>query len=140
VNPKAIAIQKRTAEFFTRVIALCEALPNSLAARRIAEQLIDSAGGTDSNYGAACRARSRKEFIARIGVAAEESDESERWLQRLVDANLCSAMAAKELIQEAHELTAIFVSSGKTATENESRRKSDSPSNSPNRWKPPTRK
>ena len=66
--------------------------------------------------------RGREEFIARIGVAAEEADEAKRWLTRLVDANLCTQAAAEELIQEAHELTAIFVRSGRTARENEIRR------------------
>jgi hypothetical protein len=56
-------------------------------------------------------------------VAAEEADESRRWLVRLVEANICTEAAARELIQEAHELTAIFVSSAKTARENQTRRK-----------------
>jgi four helix bundle protein len=125
MNPKAIELQKRTGEFFTRVIKLCEELPKSRAAASISEQLLDSAGGTDSNYGAACKARSTDEFIAKIGVAAEEADESKRWLVRLVDANLCTADAAKDLIQEAHELTSIFVASGKTARDNQERRKAE---------------
>jgi four helix bundle protein len=125
MNEKALALQKRTGEFFTRVISLCETLPPSIAARRIAEQLIDSAGGTDSNYGAACRARSTNEFISKIGVAAEEADESKRWLVRLVEARICTEVAARDLIQEADELTAIFVSSGKTARENQKRRREE---------------
>ena len=69
--------------FFLRVIKLCETLPESPAGQSISRQLIDSSGGTDSNYRAACRARSTKEFIAKIGVAAEEADESKGWLQAL---------------------------------------------------------
>jgi four helix bundle protein len=125
VNPKAIALQKRTGAFFTRVITFCEALPRTQAAMKISSQLIDAAGGTDSNYGATCRARSTNEFIAKIGLAAEEADESKRWLLRLVEANLCTEAAAQDLIQEAHELTAIFVRSGKTARENQAGRKAD---------------
>ena len=125
MNPKAAELQKRTGEFFTRVIKLCEALPKNQAAASISEQLLDAAGSTDSNYGAACKARTPDEFIAKIGVAAEEADESKRWLMRLVDANLCTGDAAKDLIQEAHELTSIFVSSGKTARQNQQRRKAE---------------
>ncbi|CAN5836876.1 hypothetical protein BH18ACI5_BH18ACI5_08450 [soil metagenome] len=80
MNEKADKLRDRTHRFFIRVIALCERLPRTAAAFAITKQLLDSAGSTDSNYRAACRARSLKEFIAKIGVAAEEADESLGWL------------------------------------------------------------
>ena len=80
MNPKARALQQRTHEFFLDVIRLCECLPHSQASRSISAQLTDAAGATDSNYRAACRARSRREFIAKFGVAAEEADEAQGWL------------------------------------------------------------
>src|SRR5262245_44330189 len=115
MNPKALALQKRTRAFLTRVIRFCENLPSSDAARRITPQLIDSAGSTDSNYQGACRGRSKKEFIAKIGVAAEEADESKGWLEALLEAGIGNRDEAIALIQEADELTAILVASGKTA-------------------------
>ena len=119
MKPETKALQKRTHDFFVRVIALCESLPNTAAARSISEQLLDSAGSTDSNYRGACRARSRKEFIAKVGVAAEEADESLGWLEALRDGKLATGAEVIALIQEADELTSIFVSSHKTAEQNE---------------------
>jgi four helix bundle protein len=118
MNPKALALQGRTRAFAKRVIELCEGLPVSAAANSIKEQLIDSSGSADSNYRAACRARSRKEFIAKLGVVVEEFDESLGWLQLLIDSSICTSQAVKLLAEEANELVSIFVKSEKTARRN----------------------
>ena len=68
-----------------------------------------------ANYRASCRARSRAEFIAKLGTVEEEADETLFWLELAVDAKLVSAQRAQALLKEADELTAIFVSSLKTA-------------------------
>jgi four helix bundle protein len=115
VNPKALELQARTQKFAADVIVFCERLPDKRETRRIIDQLIDSSGSTDSNYRAACRARSPREFLAKIGVAAEEADESKGWLELLVRSKQAPEDAARPLIQEADELTAIFVKSRKTA-------------------------
>ena len=115
MNSKAIELQVRTQKFAKAVIEFCERLPKNVATQKIVSQLLDSAGSTDSNYRATCRARSPDEFIAKIGVAAEEADESKGWLQLLVASNLARIEDARHLIQESHELTAIFVASRKTA-------------------------
>ena len=118
MNPKAVALQTRTRAFANRVIKLCETLPASPAADSIREQLLDSSGSADSNYRAACRARTRKEFIAKLGVVVEESDESLGWLQLLIDSSIYATEDAKSLAEEANELVAIFVKSEKTAKRN----------------------
>jgi four helix bundle protein len=115
MHPKTIALQERTHTFFVRVVRLCEQLPQNIRTQRIQEQLVDSAGGTDSNYGSACRARSKAEFIAKMGTAVEEADESLRWLRALLALNCGDKEETQELIREADELTAIFVASRKTA-------------------------
>ena len=115
MHPKTVELQARTRKFASDVIKFCDALPPDAAAQRIVQQLVDSAGATDSNYRAACRARSKAEFIAKIGVAAEEADESKGWLQLLVDSNRASIDEAGRLIQEADELVSILVKSRKTA-------------------------
>jgi four helix bundle protein len=115
MNPKAVELQARTQKFATAVIRFCERLPKDVATQKIVDQLLDSAGSTDSNYRATCRARSPDEFIAKIGVAAEEADESKGWLQLLVASDRVRIEDARDLIQESHELTAIFVASRKTA-------------------------
>ena len=123
MNPKAVALQARTHKFAKDVIEFCERLPKDTATQKIVGQLLDSAGSTDSNYRATCRARSTDEFISRIGLAAEEADESKGWLQLLVSSGKAGADAAAVLINEADELTAIFVASRMTATRNQEQRK-----------------
>src|SRR5262249_49620585 len=118
MNSKALALQARTRAFADRVIKLCEELPSTPAADSIREQLIASSGSADSNYRAACRARSRKEFISKLGVVVEESDESLGWLQLLIDSSICATDGAKSLVDEANQLVAIFVQSEKTAKRN----------------------
>jgi four helix bundle protein len=115
VNRKAIDLQQRTHSFFVRVIQFSERLPSASAAQRIRLQLLDSAGGTDSNYRAACKARTRKEFIAKIGVAAEEADESYGWLAALLHVGYGERGETQALLEEADALTRIFVASHKTA-------------------------
>lgn len=80
VHPRALELQKRILRFSVNVGKLCDALPSTLSARRIATQLIDSSSSSYGNYRSACRARSRAEFIAKLGVVIEELDESEGWL------------------------------------------------------------
>lgn len=122
MNEKAEQLQARTRAFASSVIRFCERLPQSDAARQIAKQLVDSATSTDSNYRAACRGRSVKEFIAKLGVAAEEADESKGWLQLLVQSAITSGEPAAGLIKEADELTRIFVASRKTAEKRKAER------------------
>ena len=122
MNPKALELQARTQKFATAVIRFCESLPKDLATQKIVSQLLDSAGSTDSNYRATCRARSPDEFISKIGVAAEEADESKGWLELLVQSGKSTIESAEMLIREADELTAIFVKSRITAERNQAER------------------
>jgi four helix bundle protein len=61
-----------------------------------------------ANYRASCRARSRAEFAARIGIVVEEADESGFWLEMLAEAGIIRMALLKELLEESKELTAIF--------------------------------
>ena len=84
MRPKALELQKRLLKFSTAAVCtLCDTLPNVLSARRIATHLIDSSTSSYGNYRSACRARSRAELIAKLGVVLEELDESEGWLIHL---------------------------------------------------------
>ena len=115
MHPKTIELQARTRKFAAAVLTFCDGLPKDGSTQRIVLQLVDSSGATDSNYRAACRARSKAEFIAKLGVALEEADESKGWLQLLVASNRVSIEHARDLIQEADELTSIFAKSRITA-------------------------
>ena len=82
---------------------------------RRASSLIRCGTSVAANYRAACRARSRAEFIAKMGTVEEEADESLFWLELVVDSKLAAPTRVEKLLREADELTAIFVSSIKTA-------------------------
>jgi four helix bundle protein len=122
MNEKTRQMQDRIQRFYLKVIALVQSLPATVVTDRIIPQLLDSAGSTDSNYRAACRGRSNREFIAKLGVAEEEADESKGWLEALAKARIGDAKTLEELITEANEIVAILTASGRTATRNAERR------------------
>jgi len=82
----------------------------------VAAQLIRSGTSVAANYRAACRARSKPEFIAKLGVVEEEADESALWLGLIIETDLLSAGKVKPLLTEAGEIVAIMASSKKTAS------------------------
>jgi four helix bundle protein len=69
-------LRDRTRQFALRVIRLCRALPSAPESRLIGNQLLRSATSVGANYRAAKRARSRAEFLAKMGTVEEEIDES----------------------------------------------------------------
>jgi len=74
-------LKARTKQFALRVMKLIDALPRTIQGRAIANQIIRSATSVAANYRAACRARSRAEFAAKIGIVEEEADETAFWLE-----------------------------------------------------------
>jgi four helix bundle protein len=113
MTPKEL--KDRTRRFAVDVIHLTRELPNTFDARRVGQQCLDSGTSVAANYRSACRARSRAEFIAKMGVVEEEADETLFWLELMVDSNIVTHQRAEKLMKEADELTAIFVASLKTA-------------------------
>jgi four helix bundle protein len=109
-------LQDRTRRFALRVLKLVDALPNTAAGRAISNQLVRSATSVGANYRAACRARSRAEFVAKLGTVLEEADESLYWLELIRDAKLVPEHRISLLLREADELTAIVVAGRKSAT------------------------
>jgi four helix bundle protein len=107
--------KKRTKEFAIRIIKLFRSLPRTEEARVIGRQMLRSGTSVAANYRAVCRARSRAEFIAKVGVVVEESDETVLWLELLVDTQIVSAKRMTKLLVEANELLAIFAASQHTA-------------------------
>jgi len=108
-------LKKRTKKFALGVIKFVSELPNKRAVNIVTHQLIRSATSVGSNYRAACRARSKSEFISKISIVEEESDESLYWLEILSESRLASGLELERLTKEADELTAIFVSTRKSA-------------------------
>jgi four helix bundle protein len=110
---------ERTKQFALRIFKLVDALPQTIQARAVAVQLIRSGTSVGANYRAACRARSKPEFIAKLGVVEEEADESAFWLELKMETNLLSATKVEPLLSEASEIVAIMASSKKTAAKSQ---------------------
>ena len=114
----------RTKAFALRVIKLVDSLPNTSAGRTLGGQLIRSGTSVSSNYRAACRVRSKAEFIAKLGIVEEEADESCHWLELIIESKLMREVLVQDLLKEVNEITAIIVSSKKTARQNNGDRNS----------------
>ncbi|PAP76757.1 four helix bundle protein [Rubrivirga marina] len=112
---RAEALRDRTKAYALRVIRFCRSLPDSDEGRVIRRQMLRSATSVAANYRAACRARSHREFVAKISVVLEEADETEFWIELTVDAGLADAERTRDLLREASELVAIFAASRRTA-------------------------
>jgi four helix bundle protein len=108
-------LQNRTRQFALRVLKLADALPATAAGRAISTQLVRAASSVGANYRNACRARSRAEFAARLGVAVEEADQRLCWLELIREGKLVVERQLSFLLKEANELTAILVSGRKSA-------------------------
>lgn len=111
-------LKDRTKLFALRIIKLVSSLPNNAAGRAIGSQLVRAGTSVAANYRAACRGRSRAEFIAKLGIVEEESDESCLWLELIIESGLMEEKLVAGLLAEANELTAIFVASRISAKRN----------------------
>jgi four helix bundle protein len=108
LNDKAQELRDRTKNFALRVIKLFRALPRSGEAQVMGRQLLRSGTSVAANYRAACRSRSRPEFLSRLSVVLEEADESALWIELLIDSGTIKQEKIELLLTEARELTAIF--------------------------------
>ena len=113
MNP--VAIKKRTKEFAKKVIELCRELPNNREGRLIGNQLFKSGTSVAANYRAACRGRSKAEFVSKLGMVLEEADETMFWLELIDEMAIHGGSSVGFLMQECDEITAIMVTSIKTA-------------------------
>ena len=108
-------LKHRTKEFAKDIVRLCRTLPNNREGRLIGDQLFRSGTSVASNYRAACRGRSRRDFIAKMGIVEEEADESLFWLEMLKEMTIVESQQVEALIQEGREILAMVVSSIRTA-------------------------
>ena len=106
--------KKRTKSFAVRVMKLVDTLPMQTSAQVIGKQLFRAASSVAANYRAACRGRSKAEFIAKLGIVEEEADECGFWLEMLIESGLVSESKLKPLCEEANEITAMIVASIRT--------------------------
>ena len=113
MNPEEL--RERAKQFAHRSVKLALALPNGPLGSHIRGQLIRCSTSVASNYRAACLAQSKAHFVSKLSIVAEEADESVFWLEFIVEEGLLDKPRVAPLLDEAQELTRIFVSSRKTA-------------------------
>lgn len=117
-------LKKRTKIFAINIVKFTQYINEhgSVAAKIIADrQLLRSGTAVAANYRAACRCKSRKDFISKMGTVVEEADETQFWLELLKDSNLINENKVKDLLLEANELTAIMTSSRNSAINNQNK-------------------
>ncbi len=108
-------LKERTKQFALAVLAFIRELPSDRQTDTIVRQLMRSAMSVGANYRAACRARSRADFIAKMGVVEEEADESRYWLEILLEAGLIHKGNVEPLLEGADAILGMVVASIKTA-------------------------
>ena len=101
---QAEELKRRSKTFAIRVINLYRSLPRTEEARIIGNQVLRSATSVASNYRAVCRARSRAEFIAKIGTVVEEADETVFWFELLVEARIVRERKMQDLLREGNAI------------------------------------
>jgi len=108
-------LKQRTKTFAIAIIRFAAALPTDPITGIIVRQLVKSGTSVGANYRASCRAKSRPDFIAKLTTAEEEADETQYWLELLVEANIVAREAAAAHLEEVDQLIRIFVASIKSA-------------------------
>ncbi len=111
-------LKKRTKQFALRCIKLSNALPDTSLGRHVKGQIVRSSTSVAANYRAACLAQSKPGFVAKLSIVVEEVDETLFWLEIIIEEKLLPKRKVESLMQEANELTAIFISARKTARNN----------------------
>jgi four helix bundle protein len=115
MNERAELLKKRTKKFAIEIVRLFRTLPHTDEARVVGRQLLRSGTSVAANYRAVCRARSRPDFISKIGVVVEEIDETVFWLEMLAETGIVPLQRLMTINKEAGELFAIFTASQLTA-------------------------
>jgi four helix bundle protein len=111
-------LRDRTKAFAVRIVRVYRALSFKTDAQVLGKQLMRSGTSVAANYRAACRSRSKAEWVAKIGTVVEEADETVFWLEMLSDCDIVPPKKLESLLAEAHELSAIFTASQFTARRN----------------------
>jgi four helix bundle protein len=104
-------LKRRTKQFALRILKLVAALPQTVEGKTIAGQLARAGTAVGANYRAACRSRSKAEFVAKIGIVEEEADESRYWMELIIEGGLLKSTQVEPLLTEANELARIMAQS-----------------------------
>ena len=107
-------LKMRTKEFAHRCVKLSLALPKTDLGNHVRRQLIKCSTSVAANYRAVCIAQSKAEFVSKLSIVVEETDESCFWMEFITEEKLLNKNQVSSLIEEGKELTAIFIKSRKT--------------------------
>jgi four helix bundle protein len=121
VDKTAEDLKTRTKKFAVTVLEFVDTLPQTPSAETVGRQLARAGTGVVGNYRSACRGRSHAEFTARMGIVADESDESELWVDVCSQRQWGNAAMRNWLVKESVELRAIFCAAYQTAKSHERR-------------------
>lgn len=108
-------LKNKTKNLGISVIQLLGQIPNNPAGRAIANQLVRSATSVGANYRAACRAKSNADFLYKLKIVEEETDETIYWLEVMQETNMMAEEKLATLKKETNEVLSIIVASIKTA-------------------------
>ena len=112
---RALQLQQRTKKFAPSIIELYRRLPGTGEARVIGNQVLRSGTSVAGNYRAACRSRSKADFISKIGIVVEEADETVFWLELIIESRVLRSETVQPVLTDANQLLAIFSASRSTA-------------------------
>ena len=112
-------LQERAKFFAIRIIKLAQFLEKNSITKMVGRQIFRSGTSVAANYRATCRAKSVKDFVAKLGIVIEEADETLFWLELLVESGLIESKQVTNLLKEANEITAIMVSSKNSTLKNQ---------------------
>jgi four helix bundle protein len=113
-------LKTRSKQMALRVIPLTKSLPKGTVGDVLGRQVVRSATSVAANYRAACKARSKADFISKLGIVEEEIDETQLWLEMIVESGLVKETRIQNLLDEVKQLGAIFAASRITARRNRS--------------------
>jgi four helix bundle protein len=108
-------MKERTKEYAKRILKLCRTLPQTKEGQLLSSQLFRAGTSVGANYRAACRARSKADFISKLGIVLEEADESLYWLEIITETKLIDPPLVVSLMKEGNEIASILVASINTS-------------------------
>lgn len=113
-------LQKRTKQFAVQIIKLVQSLERKgTAGIVIGKQILRSGTSVAANYRAVCRAKSTKDFINKLAIVVEEADETQFWIELLIEGGIVEPSMVNDLLKEASEITAIMTASKSSAIRNQ---------------------
>lgn len=112
-------LQQRTKAFAIRIMRLAGILEKQPLSKLIGRQIFRSGTSVAANYRAACKSKSARDFIAKLGIVIEEADETVFWLEIILDSKIVENTELPSLLQEGKEITAIMVASKNSAIRNQ---------------------